>query len=286
MHGHPPIVIATNHNVQLSPSCIRYVVPPRASFASSPTKRYIETSIVSSLGFSNFEWTVRRSEATPASAPTMPAPPTAPQSAPSSVPPPGSIEPTAAPGGVPSAPPSQSIEQAEDVDVSPRQLGRVHLLTIAGLMAWAEEAVATLGTERFEIVLELGAATNLISSESRDVLARIAKLVPSNKSMDEPMNVIECLVVLRQLEAILQGENIAKIPLRRSAPPATCIASPLEKRSSRSEKTTTPCLPPPSHGTGCLPPPAAAHGSKPTFGTFVPPRCAGNLPGAAAEYGR
>ncbi len=94
---------------------------------------------------------------------------------------------------------------------------RWNLLTIAGLMTWAEEAVGTLGRHRFEIVLELACLAELISSEVRDVLVRIAQLAPAKEVAHQPMNVIEGLVVLHELEAILQGDRITKLPRRQGA---------------------------------------------------------------------
>jgi hypothetical protein len=49
----------------------------------------------------------------------------------------------------------------------------------------------------------------------RDVLGGLADLVPPREGEERPMHVNECLVVLRQLEAILQGEKITKLPRRR-----------------------------------------------------------------------
>jgi hypothetical protein len=92
---------------------------------------------------------------------------------------------------------------------------RWNLLTIAGLMTWAEDAVGTLGRHRFEIVLELACLAELVSPQVRDVLGRIAQLAPAREMGNQPMNVIEGLVVLHELEAILHGERITKLPRRR-----------------------------------------------------------------------
>ena len=91
-----------------------------------------------------------------------------------------------------------------------------NLLTIAGLLLWAEDAVATLGARRFQIVLELASAAALLPAETRDVLSRIVDLVTEEKKAEQPMNVIECLVILRQLDSLLHGENVVRLPLKRS----------------------------------------------------------------------
>ncbi len=91
---------------------------------------------------------------------------------------------------------------------------RWSLLTIAGLMAWAEDAVAAMGPRRFRIILELACFAELLPPDMRDVLGRIAQQAPQSVE-DKPMNVIECVVSLHQLEAILQGETPTKLPLRR-----------------------------------------------------------------------
>lgn len=91
------------------------------------------------------------------------------------------------------------------------------LLTIAGLAAWAEDAVVALGPERFQIVLSLACFAELLPPDVRDVLARVAELAPVREAKDQPMNVIECLVVLHQLETTLQGEIATRLPRRREA---------------------------------------------------------------------
>lgn len=86
---------------------------------------------------------------------------------------------------------------------------------MAGVMAWAEDAVAAVGPRRFRIILELACVADLLPPDMRDVLGRVGQLAPSGPAKDKPMNVIECVVILHQLEAILQGETPTRLPLRR-----------------------------------------------------------------------
>jgi hypothetical protein len=130
--------------------------------------------------------------------------------------------PTAQQAGTPPGDPAAGTEptplhdKGHEEPSRPPEL-RWNLLTIAGLMTWAEEAVGTLGRQRFEIVLELACLAELISSEVRDVLMRIAQLAPAKEVANQPMNVIEGLIVLHELEAILHGDRITKLPRRRGA---------------------------------------------------------------------
>lgn len=89
------------------------------------------------------------------------------------------------------------------------------LLTVAGLMLWAEDAVATLGTERLRMVVELAAYAALLPPGARDVLIRVAELAPKKELHEEHASVIDCVVVLHQLEAILHGEQGMHLPRRR-----------------------------------------------------------------------
>lgn len=89
------------------------------------------------------------------------------------------------------------------------------LSTIAGLAVWAEDALGTLGPRRFQFVLELATFAELLSSDARDVLASLMDTDTLSHEHDRPLNVNECLVVLRQLEAIVHGEKVIKLPRRR-----------------------------------------------------------------------
>lgn len=144
--------------------------------------------------------------------------PGTPPAGPPSGPPGGPLGPGAlpeAPGGPPAAAEPTPLRPKEQKESDGRPELRWNLLTIAGLMTWAEEAVGTLGRQRFEIVLELACVADLISTDVRDVLMRIAQLAPAKDVQNQPMNVIEGLVVLHELEAILQGEKITRLSRRR-----------------------------------------------------------------------
>ena len=93
-------------------------------------------------------------------------------------------------------------------------------LTIAGLLAWAEDAVATVGPDRLRTILELASLAGLLPADVRDALDRFAQLaspVEDAAGDAKALNVIDCVVVLHQLEAILQGETPTRLPLRRDA---------------------------------------------------------------------
>jgi len=90
------------------------------------------------------------------------------------------------------------------------------LPAIAGLAVWAEEAITTLGPRRYHFVLELSSFADLLSDDARDVLASLVDAEALDNDQ-RPVNVNECLVVLRQLEAIVHGEKVVKLP-RRGGP--------------------------------------------------------------------
>ena len=92
-----------------------------------------------------------------------------------------------------------------------------NLLTIASLAAWAEESLVSLGPKRLRFVLELACFADVVSPEVQEMLSGVIELAPADeKREDRPMNVNDCLVVVRQLEAIIQGETVTKLPRRRS----------------------------------------------------------------------
>jgi hypothetical protein len=81
---------------------------------------------------------------------------------------------------------------------------RWSLLTIANLAAWAEEAFQRLGGLRLAILLDLCEVSGYLSPEARLALARVSDLdIPSPEQPASPM---EVTVMLRQLDALLQGE--------------------------------------------------------------------------------
>lgn len=89
------------------------------------------------------------------------------------------------------------------------------LPAIAGLAVWAEDALVTLGPRRFQFVLELATFAELLTSDAREVLASLIDADTLSYEDERPLNVNECLVVLRQLEAIVHGEKVVKLPRRR-----------------------------------------------------------------------
>ena len=79
------------------------------------------------------------------------------------------------------------------------------LLTIAGLAAWAEEAMGRIGSLRLEILLDLCETAGHITPEARVALARVTELdiheperAPSNN---------ETVAILRQLDALVNDED-------------------------------------------------------------------------------
>lgn len=87
-----------------------------------------------------------------------------------------------------------------------------NLLTVASLASWAEEAVETLGLRSFQIVLELACFADLLTPKLRDVLDNVGRLSPELDDDGLPMNINECLVLLRQLEAIVSGGAVEQAP--------------------------------------------------------------------------
>ncbi len=78
------------------------------------------------------------------------------------------------------------------------------LLTIAGLSAWAEEAMRRLGSLRLEILLDLCEAAGHLSPDARTALARVTEL-----DLPEPTNTPstnETVVILRQLDALVNDD--------------------------------------------------------------------------------
>ncbi len=79
------------------------------------------------------------------------------------------------------------------------------LLTIAGLAAWAEDAVRRLGSLRLEILLDLCEAAGHISPESRIALSRVTELDLQEPA--QPPSTNETVVILRQLDALVNDEQ-------------------------------------------------------------------------------
>lgn len=96
---------------------------------------------------------------------------------------------------------------------------RWSLMTIASMAAWAEDAAATLGSQRLQIILDLAEFAGLVPEELKEALLRLTKLGKSKGAGGEDgvASVNQSLVVLRQLEAILQGEDPDELSARRGA---------------------------------------------------------------------
>jgi hypothetical protein len=88
-------------------------------------------------------------------------------------------------------------------------------MTIAGLSAWAEEALARLGTLRFEILLDLCETAGHITPEARKALARVGDLDITDPVAAPSTN--ETLVILRQLDALLNDGDEDRARLYRAA---------------------------------------------------------------------
>jgi hypothetical protein len=79
------------------------------------------------------------------------------------------------------------------------------LLTIAGLSAWAEEAMRRLGSLRLEILLDLCETAGHITPEARAAMARVSELdIPEPA---QPPSTNETVVILRQLDALVNDAD-------------------------------------------------------------------------------
>ena len=79
------------------------------------------------------------------------------------------------------------------------------LLTIAGLSAWAEEAMRRLGSLRLEILLDMCEAAGHLTPEARQALSRVTEM-----DIPEPLHAPstnETVVMLRQLDALVNDED-------------------------------------------------------------------------------
>jgi hypothetical protein len=65
-------------------------------------------------------------------------------------------------------------------------------------------------------VLELACFAELLSPDVKSVLCDMSQFAPEQETNERPMNINDCLVVLHQLEAILQGEKVKRLPRRRA----------------------------------------------------------------------
>jgi hypothetical protein len=79
------------------------------------------------------------------------------------------------------------------------------LLTIAGLAAWAEDAMRRIGSLRLEILLDLCETAGHITPEAREAMARVAELDIAEPAQSPATN--EVVMVLRQLDALVNDGN-------------------------------------------------------------------------------
>lgn len=79
------------------------------------------------------------------------------------------------------------------------------LLTIAGLSAWAEEAMRRLGSQRLEILLDLCEAAGHLTPDARAALSRVTELDIAEPAAAPSTN--ETVVILRQLDALVNDED-------------------------------------------------------------------------------
>jgi len=91
------------------------------------------------------------------------------------------------------------------------------LSSVAGLAVWAEEALETLGPRRYRFVLKLAAFADLLPDEARELLTELDDSGEDDPGDDVPVSVNDCLVVLRQLDAIVHGERVIRLPRRRGS---------------------------------------------------------------------
>jgi hypothetical protein len=88
-------------------------------------------------------------------------------------------------------------------------------MTIAGLSAWAEEAMRRLGSLRLEILLDLCETAGHITPEARTALARVSELEIAEP--ERPPSTNETLVILRQLDALVNEGEEDRARLYRAA---------------------------------------------------------------------
>lgn len=79
------------------------------------------------------------------------------------------------------------------------------LLTIAGLSAWAEEAMRRVGPLRLEILLDLCEAAGHLTPQARQALARVTEL--ELPEPDGAPSTNETVVLLRQLDALVNDDD-------------------------------------------------------------------------------
>lgn len=98
----------------------------------------------------------------------------------------------------PAAPP------APEPEPEPRKLNW-SLLTIAGVAAWAEDAVRRLGPLRLEILLDMVEASGHITPEARAALSRVVEMDVDEPA--QPPSTNETVLILRQLDALVNEDE-------------------------------------------------------------------------------
>ncbi|MDI6857672.1 MAG: hypothetical protein QME71_05085 [Dehalococcoidia bacterium] len=81
------------------------------------------------------------------------------------------------------------------------------LIKVAGLAVWAEEALKQVGPERLEILLDLCEFAGYLPKSAKEALMRVMNLGIAIDERTEPPSVNECLVILYQLHALMEGEK-------------------------------------------------------------------------------
>jgi hypothetical protein len=81
------------------------------------------------------------------------------------------------------------------------------LLTIAGLSAWAEDAMRRVGPLRLEILLDLCEAAGHLTADARIALSRITELEMTDP--ERPPTTNDTVVILRQLDALVNDDEDA-----------------------------------------------------------------------------
>ncbi len=105
---------------------------------------------------------------------------------------------------IPLRPPQNIQPVAPPAPVAPEQ-PQWSLLTIAGLAAWAEEAMARVGSLRLEILLDLCEAAGHLTPEARLALGRVTEMDITEPQRTPSNN--ETVTILRQLDALVNDDE-------------------------------------------------------------------------------
>lgn len=111
----------------------------------------------------------------------------------------------------PSPPPREAPMAANAPAAPPRPAGPTSpswsLIKVAGLAVWAEEALKQVGPERLETLLDLCEFAGYLPASAKEALMRVTNLGIAIDERTETPSVNECLVILYQLHALMQGEE-------------------------------------------------------------------------------